>query len=195
MIKYFNTQNDFRKWLEKNNNKVDELYLGFYKVHTKKKSITYQQALDEALCVGWIDGIRKSIDDGSYKIRFTPRRKGSKWSEVNIKRAKELRKSGRMKPDGLKVFEIRKKYNKIKYSYEERIEALSPKYEQIFRKNKNAWKYFNNQAPYYKRTVSFWVMDAKKEETRQRRLNTVISDCEKKKKLDLLNPKAKAKRK
>jgi len=195
MIKFFKTQNDFRKWLEKNHNKKDELYVGFYKVHTNKKSVTYQQALDEALCFGWIDGIRKSIDDEKYQIRFTPRRKGSKWSKVNINRAKELIKSGTMKPSGMKEFENRKKYNTVKYSYEEKIEKLSPEYEKKFKLNKLAWEYFKNQAGYYKRTASFWVMSAKKEETRQRRLKLVIEDSSKKRKIDLLNPKVKSKNK
>jgi len=195
MIKFFKTQNDFRKWLEKNHNKKDELYVGFYKVHTNKKSVTYQQALDEALCFGWIDGIRKSIDDEKYQIRFTPRRKGSKWSKVNINRAKELIKSGTMKPSGMKEFENRKKYNTVKYSYEEKIEKLSPEYEKKFKLNKLAWEYFKNQAGYYKRTASFWVMSAKKEETRQRRLKIVIEDSSKKRKIDLLNPKVKSKNK
>ena len=191
MIKYFHNQNEFRKWLEKNHNKVDEIFIGFYKVHTKKKSITYSQALDEALCFGWIDGIRKNIDDERYQIRFTPRRKTSKWSNVNVKKAKELIKSGKMKSAGLKEFENRKKYKTAKYSYEERIEKLSPEYEMKFKSNKNAWEFFQNQAPYYKRIISFWVMSAKKYETRQRRLNVLIDDCEKQRKIDLLNPKVK----
>ncbi len=195
MIKYFKTQNEFRKWLEKYHNKADEIFVGFYKVHTKKKSITYSQALDEALCFGWIDGIRKSIDDERYQIRFTPRRKTSKWSNVNIKKAKELIKLGKMNPAGLKEFKNRKKYKTVKYSYEKRIEKLSPVYEKKFKSNKNAWEFFQNQAPYYKRIVSFWVMNAKKEETQQRRLNVVIEDCVKQQKIDLLNPKVKSKTK
>lgn len=195
MIRYFKTQNDFRKWLEKNYNKADEIFVGFYKVHTKKKSITYSQALDEALCFGWIDGVRKSIDGERYQIRFTPRRKQSKWSNVNINKAKELIKLGKMKPAGLKEFENRKKYNTVKYSYEERIEKLSPEYEKKFKANKDAWKFFQNQAPYYKRTVSFWVMGAKKEETRERRLSILINDCEQQRKIDLLNPKVESKSK
>lgn len=195
MIKYFKTQNEFRKWLEKYHNKADEIFVGFYKVHAKKKSITYSQSLDEALCFGWIDGIRKSIDDERYQIRFTPRRKTSKWSNVNIKKAKELIKLGKMNPAGLKEFKNRKKYKTVKYSYEKRIEKLSPVYEKKFKSNKNAWEFFQNQAPYYKRIVSFWVMNAKKEETQQRRLNVVIEDCVKQQKIDLLNPKVKSKTK
>lgn len=193
MIKYCKTQNEFRKWLEKNHNKADEIFVGFYKVHTKKKSITYTRALDEALCFGWIDGIRKSIDDERYQIRFTPRRKTSKWSNVNIKKAKALIKSGKMKPAGLKEFENRKKYKSAEYSYEEKIGKLSPEYEKKFKINKNAWDFFQNQAPYYKRTISFWVMSAKKEETRQRRFKVLLEDCVKQRKIDVLNLKVKSK--
>jgi len=192
MVNYFSTQNDFRKWLEINHSKADEIFVGFYKVHTKKKSITYSQALDEALCFGWIDGIRKSIDDERYQIRFTPRRKTSKWSNVNIKKAKALIKSGIMNPAGFKEFENRKKYKTAKYSYEDKIEKLSPEYEKKIKVNKTAWVYFQKLAPYYKRTVCFWVMSAKKEDTRQRRLKVLIEDCEKQRKIDLLNPKVKS---
>jgi len=194
LLKFFKTQEEFSKWLEKNHQKVDEIFVGFYKVHTKRKSITYSQALDEALCFGWIDGIRKSIDVESYQIRFTPRRKGSKWSNVNIKRARELLKSGQIEPAGLKEFEKRKN-SSVKYSYEEKIKKLSGEYEKKFKSNEGAWEYFQNQPPYYKRTVSFWIMSAKKEETRQRRLKIVMDDSAKKRKIDLLNPKATSKRK
>lgn len=195
MLKFFKSQIEFQKWLQKYHNKADEIFVGFYKVYTKKQSITYQQALDEALCVGWIDGIRKSIDDESYQIRFTPRRKGSKWSQVNIKRAKELIISGKMKPAGLQEFENRKKYNSVKYSYEEKIDKLSSDYEKKVKANKLAWEFFQKQAPYYKRTVSFWIMSAKKAETRLRRLQILINDCANNKKIDLLNPNVKSKRK
>lgn len=193
MLIFFKSQIEFQKWLQKYHNKADEIFVGFYKVHTKKESITYQQALDEALCVGWIDGIRKSIDAERYQIRFTPRRKGSKWSQVNIRCAKELIISGKMKPAGLKEFENRKKYNSVKYSYEEKIEKLCSDYEMKFKANKLAWEFFQKQAPYYKRTVSFWIMSAKKEETRLRRLQILINDCANNKKIDLLNPNVKSK--
>lgn len=195
MIKYFKTQNDFRRWLEKNHNKIDEIYVGFLKVHTKKKSITYSQALDEALCFGWIDGIRRRIDDESYHIRFTPRRKSSKWSKVNIRKAEDLISAGKMKAAGLKEFENRDKFKSGKYSYEEKVEKLSTEYEKKFKANKYAWEFFQNQAPYYKRIVNIWVMSAKKEETRQRRLAVLIDDCRQQRRIDLLNPKVKSIRK
>jgi uncharacterized protein YdeI (YjbR/CyaY-like superfamily) len=195
MIKFFKTQKEFRDWLEKNHNKKNEVYVGFYKVYTNKKSITYSQALDEALCFGWIDGKRKRMDDESYNIRFTPRRKGSKWSNVNIGKAKDLIKVGKMEPAGLKEIENRKKYNQVKYSYEEKIKKLSPEFEKQFKKKKTAWEYFKKQPPYYKHTVSFWIMSAKKEETRLKRLKILIDDCAKQKKIDLLNPKVRSKTK
>lgn len=193
MLKFFKSQNEFRNWLQKYHNKADEIFVGFYKVHTKMESITYKQALHEALCFGWIDGIRKSIDAERYQIRFTPRRKGSKWSKVNIGIAKDLIKDGKMKLSGLEEYENRKKYNRVKYSYEEKIEKLSTEYEKKFKSDKAAWEFFQNQPPYYKRIVSFWVMSAKKEETRLRRLKIVMHDSLKKRKIDLLKPRVKRK--
>jgi len=195
MIKFFKTQSEFHKWLEKNHGKSEEIFVGFYKVSSQKKSITYPQALDEAICYGWIDGIRKNIDEISYKIRFTPRKDISKWSNVNIKHAERLRKAGLMQPTGIKAFKEHKKGNKIKYSYEERTEELSAEYEKKFKVDKKAWEYFQQQAPYYKRIASFWVMSAKKDETRERRFNILIEDSGNQKKIDLLNPTGTSKKK
>ena len=195
MIKFFKTQSEFHKWLEKNHDKSEEIFVGFYKVSSKKKSITYSQALDEAICFGWIDGVRKNIDEISYQIRFTPRKPVSKWSNVNIRHAERLLKAGLMQPVGIKAFKQHKKVNKIKYSYEERIEKLSSVYEKKFKANKKAWDFFQKQASYYKRTSSFWVMSAKKEETRGKRLDTLIKDSASLKRIDLLNPKASTKKK
>jgi uncharacterized protein YdeI (YjbR/CyaY-like superfamily) len=190
--KFFKSQDEFRKWLERNHKKAKEVFVGFYKTSSDKKGITYQQALDEALCFGWIDGIRYNIDEISYKIRFTPRKKISKWSKVNIERANELLKLGKMKPAGINAFENRGKGKSIRYSYEERIEKLSKEYENLFRRNGKAWDFFQKQAPYYKRISSFWVMSAKKTETQERRLKTLIKNSEDQKRIDLLNPKIKS---
>ena len=194
MVKFFKSQSDFRKWLEKNYNKSDEIFVGFYKVSSNKKSITYPQALDEAICYGWIDGIRKNIDGISYKIRFTPRKNVSKWSKVNIKHAERLIKAGLMQASGIKVFKQHKKGNTIKYSYKERVENLSAEYEKKFKANKKAWEFFLLQAPYYKRTASFWVMSANREETRENRLRILIKDSGSLKRIDLLNPAGKSKK-
>jgi uncharacterized protein YdeI (YjbR/CyaY-like superfamily) len=173
---YFTTQAKFHQWLKKHHAKSTELLVGFYKVKSGKPSITYQEALDEALCFGWIDGIRKAVDEERYTIRFTPRKPTSNWSNVNIKRVKELIAKGRMTPSGLVAFEARKAEKSGVYTYENRPQQLSPEYEKIFRKNKPAWEYFQSLAPHYRRTTCGWVMSAKKEETRLRRLATLIED-------------------
>jgi len=195
MIKFFKTQSEFHKWLEKNHGKSEEIFVGFYKVASKKKGITYSQALHEALCFGWIDGVRKNIDEISYHIRFTPRKKVSKWSNVNIKKAERLIKDGLIQPAGMKAFNQHTKGNRIKYSYEEKIEELSDPHKKKFKVNKKAWDFFQQQPSYYKRTASFWVMSAKKVETRKKRLNILIEDSAKQKKIDLLNPTGSSKKK
>jgi uncharacterized protein YdeI (YjbR/CyaY-like superfamily) len=190
-IKIFNTSAEFRKWLEENHDCVAELWLGFYNQRTDKKSITYREALDEALCFGWIDGVRKSIDETTYKQRFTPRRPKSYWSAVNIGRAGELAKFGRMAAaPGVKAFEQRTS-DSGKYSFESRPKKLPLAYERQFKGNCAAWEFFRAQAPWYQRTSSFWILSAMQEETRQRRLATLISDSEKGRTLSMLTPKKK----
>jgi uncharacterized protein YdeI (YjbR/CyaY-like superfamily) len=146
--------------------------------------------LDEALCFGWIDGVRKSIDEITYKQRFTPRRSKSYWSSVNIKRMAELVELGRVAPSGLQVFEQRT-HDSGKYSFESRDKKLPAPYEKRFKANRVAWEFFREQAPWYQRTTAFWVMSAKREETRDRRLAILIGDSEKGRRLGMLTPKAK----
>jgi uncharacterized protein YdeI (YjbR/CyaY-like superfamily) len=189
-IKIFNSSGEFREWLEKNHDRVAELWLGFYNKRTDKKSITYREALDEALCFGWIDGVRKSINETTYKQRFTPRKAKSYWSAVNIRRMGELAKLGRVAPSGRKAFEQRTT-DSGKYSFESRQKKLDPGYERQLKANSAAWEFFRAQAPWYQRTCSFWITSAKQEETRQRRLATLISDSEKQRRLGMLTPKAK----
>ena len=167
----------FRRWLEKNHEKAAELLVGFYKKDSGKPSITWPESVDQALCFGWIDGIRRRIDDVSYSIRFTPRRRGSIWSAVNIRRATELSKQGLMSPAGLRAFEARDEKKSAIYSYENRPRALAPEYEKRFRANKKAWEYWTAQPPGYRRLITYWVMEAKKDETRERRIATLIADC------------------
>jgi uncharacterized protein YdeI (YjbR/CyaY-like superfamily) len=174
--RYFISPIKFHQWLERHHATSTELLVGFYKKSSGKPSITYQEALDEALCFGWIDGIRKTVDEERYTIRFTPRKASSNWSNVNIKRVKELIALGRMMPAGLAAFEARKAEKSGVYTYENRPQQLCSEYEKQFRANKQAWKFFLTQAPYYQRTASAWVMTAKKEETRLRRLATLIED-------------------
>jgi uncharacterized protein YdeI (YjbR/CyaY-like superfamily) len=189
-IKIFNTSAEFREWLENHHDCVPELWLCFYNKRTDKKCLTYREALDEALCFGWIDGVRKSIDETSYKQRFTPRKTKSYWSAVNIRRASELAMLGRMASSGVKAFE-RRRPDSGKYSFESRPEKLPPAYERQFKANPAAWEFFQAQAPWYQRTCSFWIVSAKQETTRQRRLATLIGDSEKGHRLSALVPKAK----
>jgi uncharacterized protein YdeI (YjbR/CyaY-like superfamily) len=189
-IKIFNTSAEFREWLENNHDRVGELWLGFYNKRSDKQCMTYREALDEALCFGWIDGVRKNIDDTSYKQRFTPRRAKSYWSAVNIRRASELAMLGRMVSSGVKAFEQRGT-DSGKYSFESRPKKLPIAYERQFKANPVAWEFFKAQAPWYQRTSSFWIVSAKQETTRQRRLVTLIGDSEKGHRLSMLVPKAK----
>ena len=174
---FFATPADFRRWLERNHEKVDELLVGFWKKGSGKPSITWPESVDEALSFGWIDGVRRRIDDESYSIRFTPRRRGSIWSAVNIKRANELTRLGRMAPAGLRAFEARDEKKSAIYSYENRPRDLAPEYEKRFRANEKAWEFWMAQPPGYRRLATYWIMEAKKEETRERRLTLLIDDC------------------
>jgi uncharacterized protein YdeI (YjbR/CyaY-like superfamily) len=174
--KFFTNPLKFRKWLEDNHNKKKELIVGFYKKLSGKPGITWPESVEQALCFGWIDGIRKSIDAESYLIRFTPRNPKSNWSAVNIKKVEELKKLGLMKPAGLAAYSRIDKNNSYIYSFEQRILRFDPRYEETFKKNKKAWNNFQLQAPYYRKTVTHWVMSAKQEKTRLKRLNTLIKD-------------------
>lgn len=177
--RFFKTPGEFRAWLEKNHTKEKELLVGFYKVGTGKPSITWPQSVDAALSYGWIDGIRRSVDKDVYTIRFTPRRPRSIWSTVNMKRVAELKRAGLMHPTGLAAFEARDENRSGIYSFENRPKELPPHYERQFRANKKAWEYFTGRAPSMQRTAIFWIMSAKQDETRVRRLETLIADCSK----------------
>ncbi|HTG95225.1 MAG TPA: YdeI/OmpD-associated family protein [Pyrinomonadaceae bacterium] len=172
--RFFRTQSEFRKWLERNHAKETELLVGFYKKGSGKASLTYPEALDEALCYGWIDGVRRSFGDDSYTIRFTPRKAKSIWSNVNVRHVERLKKEGRMAPAGLKAYELKDPKKTGIYAFENRPRELSPAYEKKFRANKEAWEFFEKQPPGYKRLMTYRVMEAKQEETRQRRLAQLI---------------------
>jgi uncharacterized protein YdeI (YjbR/CyaY-like superfamily) len=175
--RFFATPAAFRRWLDANHESRDELLVGFQKKGSGKPSITWSEAVDEALCFGWIDGVRRSIDDDSYTIRFTPRKERSVWSAVNIARAKELIATGRMRPAGLRAFERRSEKRSQVYAYEQRDEAvLDRAAEREFRANAAAWTFFQAQPPWYRRTAIYWVMTAKKEDTRRRRVAALIDD-------------------
>jgi uncharacterized protein YdeI (YjbR/CyaY-like superfamily) len=174
---FFETPDDFRVWLAENHDTADELWVGFHKKATGKPSITWPEAVDEALCVGWIDGLRRSLGDESYMIRFTPRKPRSTWSAVNIARAGELLAQGRMQPSGLAAFEARTDDTSAIYAYEQRHAArLELEQEREFRANEQAWAYFQSRPPSYRKTAIWWVVSAKREETRAKRLRTLIED-------------------
>jgi uncharacterized protein YdeI (YjbR/CyaY-like superfamily) len=183
---FFKTPAALRAWFKQHHASGTELLLGFYKVGSGRPSVTYQEALDEALVVGWIDGIRKGVDDESYTIRFTPRKKGSYWSAVNTKRAHELIEAGRMTPAGRAAFDARDATKTEKYSSESRIQALSADYEKQLQANPKAWAFFQSQPPGYRRTASFWVMSAKQEATQLKRLKTLIADSARGERIGLL---------
>jgi uncharacterized protein YdeI (YjbR/CyaY-like superfamily) len=173
-VVYFDTRARLRKWLHANHARTQELWVGFHKKNTGTTSVTYPEALDEALCFGWIDGVRKRVDDGRYVIRFTPRKPGSYWSAVNTKRATELKKRGLMKPAGLAAFEARDTAKTKKYSFERAAAALPRALERTFRANKPAWEFFQAQPPSYRKTLTWFVVSAVKEETRLTRLETLM---------------------
>jgi uncharacterized protein YdeI (YjbR/CyaY-like superfamily) len=189
---FFKTQADLRKWLEKNHDKKGELLIGFYKKGSGKGGITYQQALDEALCFGWIDGVRRGIDEERWSIRFTPRNPRSGWSRVNIKRVKELSDLGLILPSGLEAFEGHES-RRTGYMYEEEMRALTPDLEKRFKQNKKAWQFWEGQPPGYRRTASWYVMSAKREETRLKRLATIIEESKNGRRFDFMAPRAKRK--
>jgi uncharacterized protein YdeI (YjbR/CyaY-like superfamily) len=167
---FFPTASAFREWLAKHHTTERELLVGLFKKGSGEPSITWPESVDEALCFGWIDGVRKRIDDRSYTIRFTPRRPGSTWSKVNISRARELIEQGRMQPAGQAAFEARKENRSAVYSYEQRRPQLEPPYDRLLRRDDAAWEFFQSQPPSYRKTVSWWIVSAKREDTRLRRL-------------------------
>lgn len=177
-IRFFPEPADFRRWLEANHDRVDELWVGLYKKASGRPSITWPESVAEALCFGWIDGLRKTIDDEAYRIRFTPRRKGSNWSAVNIRMAKELIAEERMKPEGLEAFERREVDEERRYSFEQGEVSLGDEFEARFRANPKAWEFFRDQAPSYQRIITWWVISAKRESTRERRLAKLIRGSE-----------------
>lgn len=176
--KFFKTAEAFRRWLARYAAERDELIVGFMKRATGQPSMTWPQSVDEALCVGWIDGIRKRIDDERYLIRFTPRRKGSHWSAINIRRVGELQAAGRMLPAGLAAFAQRTEAKSAKASYEQPVmPELEPAQLKTFKRDKAAWKFYEAQPPGYRRMVNWWVISARQEATRTKRLSTLIAAC------------------
>lgn len=188
---YFASPAEFRRWLSKNHRTARELWVGFHKKSSATPSMTWPESVDEALCFGWIDGIRKAVDAERYVIRFTPRRKGSYWSAVNTRRARELIEAGRMRPAGIAAFEARDE-RKTRYSFEQRqAPKLGAEARRRFRSNAPAWRFFESQPPGYRKLTIFWVISAKQEATRARRLETLIADSAAGRRLGMLSGKAK----
>ena len=183
---FFPTPEDFRKWLKDNHDKEEVLWVGYYKKATGIPSMTWPESVDQALCYGWIDGLRKSVDEKRYKIRFTPRRPTSVWSAVNIKKMEELTQAGLMQPAGLAIYAKRKDKKSRGYSYEQNEVELAPEYESKIKENVTAWTFFENLAPSYKKASIRWVMSAKREETRLRRLRILIESSEEQQKIPQL---------
>jgi uncharacterized protein YdeI (YjbR/CyaY-like superfamily) len=173
--RFFATEAAFRRWLGANHDKADELIVGFWKKDTGNPSIDWPQARDQALCFGWIDGIRKSRDAESYTIRFTPRRKGSVWSKVNVARFAALKAAGQMTPAGERAYEENKGRSGV-YSYENAVRELTTEEIASFRRNRAAWRDWEQRPPGYRRIVLHWIGSARKPETRARRLATLIED-------------------
>jgi uncharacterized protein YdeI (YjbR/CyaY-like superfamily) len=180
---FFETQEEFRKWLETHHEKETELIVGYYKVGSGKPSMNWSQSVDQALCFGWIDGIRKSIDKESYSIRFTPRRNTSNWSAINIKKVEALNKAGLMKAAGIKAFKLRKESKSGIYTYENDVVSLDSNYEKQFRKDELAWDFFIKQAPSYQRAIIRWIMSAVQEKTRKSRLEKTIKESRQQKRV------------
>jgi uncharacterized protein YdeI (YjbR/CyaY-like superfamily) len=185
---FFRSGADMRSWLERQHDQAAELLVGFYRTTSRKPSITWAQAVDEALCFGWIDGVRKGRDADSYTIRFTPRQIRSTWSAVNIRRFGELEASGRVHDSGRQAFGRRQESRSRIYSYEQAEQRFSDDYERRFRANRRAWEFFQAQAPSYRRTATYFVSSAKREETRERRLAQLVKDSANGERLDQLSP-------
>jgi uncharacterized protein YdeI (YjbR/CyaY-like superfamily) len=174
---FFATPDEFRAWLEKYHDSAREVLVGYYKTGSSRPSMTWPQSVDEALCFGWIDGVRKRIDDERYMIRFTPRKPGSNWSAVNVARVKELTELGLMRPAGLNAFQERAEAKTGVYAYEQRdAAALDAAEDREFRANPQAWAFFQARPPSYRTAAIWWVVSAKKPETRRKRLATLIDD-------------------
>jgi uncharacterized protein YdeI (YjbR/CyaY-like superfamily) len=180
---FFQDQKEFRKWLEKNHKHESELHVGYYKVSTGKPGMTWSESVDEALCFGWIDGIRRSIDEERYTIRFTPRKPASNWSNINLQKVELLKKKGLMRQSGFDVYNSRKISKSGIYSFEKDIAKLTEAFESMFQANSHAWEFFRKQAPSYQKTILGWIMSAKQETTRLARLTKTIIASENNKRI------------
>ena len=180
---FFKTALAFRTWLEKNYLNETALIVGFYKLSSKKASLTWSESVDQAICFGWIDGVRRSIDEESYSVRFTPRKKNSIWSSINIQKVAVLKQAGLMTEAGLKAFSYRTENKSNIYPHEKNEIKLAINYENTLKANIIAWDFFNKQTPVYKKHIAYWIMSAKQEKTRVLRLEKLIEHCTLQKKI------------
>jgi uncharacterized protein YdeI (YjbR/CyaY-like superfamily) len=187
-VRFFTGVDQLRRWFEENHGHSREVWIGYYKRGSGKAGVTYLEAVEEALCFGWVDGQVRSLDRESHANRYTPRRPGSRWSRVNVEKAERLIRSGRMHPEGLRAFERRDPEQRAGHSFEERPRTLSPDLEEVFRRSRGAWQYFESQPPSYRRTALFWVMEAKRPETRGRRLQRLVDVSTRRERMDTLSP-------
>jgi uncharacterized protein YdeI (YjbR/CyaY-like superfamily) len=172
---FFDTAADLRAWFEANHDSAPELFVGYWKKGTGRTGVSHSDAIEQALCFGWIDSIARRIDERSYRVRFTPRRRGSVWSAINVAKIAELTERGLMTPAGRKAFEERKIDQGPAYSYEQEV-GLDARQTALFRADRAAWEWFSAQSPYYRRAATHWVVSAKRADTRERRLAQLITD-------------------
>lgn len=185
--RFFATPQEFRLWLEQNHQVETHLLVGFYKVGSGIPSMTWPESVDQALCFGWIDGIRKNLDSNSYSIRFSPRKPNSVWSPTNIRKMEELSQLGLMREPGLAIFNKRRADSSLLYSYEQNNLSLSPEFEQAFKANTPAWNFFQAQPNSYRKVAIKWVMTAKQAATREKRMQTLIQDSAESRKIKPLS--------
>jgi uncharacterized protein YdeI (YjbR/CyaY-like superfamily) len=183
---HFKRAGDFRRWLDAHHGCVPEITVRLFNKASGKGGISYAEALDEALCFGWIDGVRRSADNDSYTIRFTPRKLRSTWSLVNVRHAERLIAEGRMRAPGLRAFEAREARRTGVYSFEQRPRDLPAGLERVFRADRDAWAFWEKQPPGYRRTATWWVVSAVRDQTRQRRLARLMADSAAGRRLGLL---------
>jgi uncharacterized protein YdeI (YjbR/CyaY-like superfamily) len=186
--RFFRTHAEWRRWLERNHDRASEVWVGFYKKASGRKGIVYEEALDEALAFGWIDGVRKGLDEERSMIRFTPRRPKSNWSVKNIRRVRELTELGQMAPPGLAAFERRDPSGSGAYSFEQTDPRFDRDTRRRFQRNRKAWEFWEAQPPGYRKAATWWVISAKREETRLRRLEKLIEDSAADRRLRHLTP-------
>ncbi|MEO6350381.1 MAG: YdeI/OmpD-associated family protein [Candidatus Limnocylindrales bacterium] len=186
-VRFFDTQADFRSWLEKNHEMAQFQWIGFYKKGANRTAMSYAEAVEESLCWGWIDGQTNRVDDQAVTTRFSPRRSGSNWSAVNIAKVGVLTKAGRMSAAGVRAFEARREPEPGAYTYETRPADLPDEYATIIRRNDKAWRFYAAQRPSYRKSMTWWILSAKREETRQRRLDALMAESAAERIIDELN--------